>query len=166
MDLNVLKKLTGWIACHGFSAYTSENITRDLNINTPHLSTPTAVIETLFFCVLDNAQKETTIQNPNSEDELFDLILTFFEKLADYKSDLKKIAFKKEFNFQYLKLPGLTEKLSSKIFYNFIQTSLDKFTYNLFFLKIFYVWLKDETKDFSNTSHEINYLIKLVSSPS
>lgn len=162
MDQQLLKKLLLWISTHELSSYNSENLKRDLNIDIPPLSTPFLVVEAILCTALTSAQAKTTLIYPSTQDELFDLILTFFEELSDYKSEFEKIFSPKTTTLEYFNFLPLIKKLVTKIFHNYIHTSLDKLTYGVIFFKLFYIWLTDNTPDFSFTSHQINRLAEII----
>jgi len=166
MDKDLLKKLIYWISNHEFSSYTSEDIARDLKIDIENLSTAFLVIEAILFTTLSTAQTKTNIEHPSTEDDFFELMLTFFEELSDYKVPFAKIFNVQKISPDYFSLLPIINKLVINFFHSYIQTFLDKITYNILFLKIFHVWLTDTTEDLSRTSHQINHITKIIYQPS
>lgn len=166
MDKDTLKHIIKWIAEHGIQTYSPNLIAEKFSL--PLASVPNSaykIIEEMLLISINTTQTKTCIGFPQTEDEMFDFMLTFFEELQECKHAFQ-ILFNKTglLEIEYLNLFSVIKTLLNYFFQKYSKTFADDFTYALFFLKIFYVWLNDETRDLSVTSHEINRFSYLIHS--
>jgi hypothetical protein len=164
MDQQQLRQLVHWIAINGMNSYTPGLIAHDLNLDTSIIPpTSSSVLDKVFSNALISAKTITNIQYPKTEDELFDLTLTFFEELTLYKPDFQIIFNKNKISLDYLDFVPIVDKITTTIFYTYRHTFFDKVTYKIIFIKLFYNWINDLTQDLSHTSHQINQISKIIS---
>ncbi len=155
----MLKKVIHWIAEYGISAYDPIKIAEDLNVDVSKL--PTSAVEAFKLTLtetLSTTFSSLNIATPNTSDELFDCILTFFESLHEYKDDFNTIYSKHSLNLNQLSFLPVFQMISQSLFQSQIITFLDKATYSIIVIKLFHTWLHDTSHDLAKTSHAINQL--------
>lgn len=163
MNSDYLKKTISWLSTFGIHAYTYEIVSRDLNITLdPALINAQAVLKTALIEALNSAKLIAGIETAKTADDLFDLILTFLEELSIYHADFQIMFSTSKINVRYIELAPVLDIITSTIFSCYINTFLDKITYNILMGHIFYAWLNDHSEDLSSVSHTINHTVKNI----
>jgi hypothetical protein len=159
MTPDTLKKIIRWIATHGIDAYCAKTVCRDLDINEAFaIESAYTVVRSILMGALNSAQIETDIEIAKSPDELFDLILTFLERLNNYKAGFQAIFNRSTLSLGYIKLTSVCDEITGMLFKPYIETFFDKLTYNVIMANILYTWLTDETPDLATVSSKINHI--------
>lgn len=122
-----------------------------------HQNLPHIMLEGLKY-----TQTQTGVDYPQTQDELFDFILTFLEGLKEHKPTLNSQLTLDKCGVILLEYSPVIHQLTKTIFAAHIKTHLDHLTVDILFLKILYVWINDETPDISATMDEINYLTRII----
>lgn len=107
-------------------------------------------------------QAKTQIAYPDNEENLCDFLITFFEELNFYKTQIQKDINKARHQSKWFNLALTLLPLTSKVFQTYVKTTIDKITYNFLFVSLFNSWINDNTADSSKTLDEINALCKNI----
>lgn len=163
MDRQTLEKIIHWTALNGKDKYLPQHISAELQIQTHEI--PATVIELvskLLYKALKHAQKVTEVTEAKSQDELFDLLLTFFETLDTIHQPLATLLNKNTLSISDLSLTAQIYGLSDTIFNSYIQTPIDTGTYAIALTHVLYTWLAETDPILPKTTHRINTLTQLI----
>ncbi len=162
MDLTTLKKIINWLVVNGRQNYNLHQVATDLKLPLNSLpTTPYDIVFKIFHLALKSTQTEVGLSTATSQDELFDVLLTFFEHLSFCRSEFKTL-YNQSFSLSDVKMLKHLHSIAQLLFKHHINNSIDSLTYTGIFTHLVHEWVHDTSEDLPKTSHQINKVTRLI----